>query len=126
MFGEKNIVGKEIIKFSSDKKVTLPKFTNAEENDELVYVRFNKYYMLLNINQYIEIISFLNRKIKDNTFLQEKNVLRSLKREVLCNTSKGLRCDKNRRIYLPIENCKEILCTGEGKHLILKPLRKKD
>lgn len=127
MFGENEIKGTSILQVDSKKRVQLPEFTGAENNDELIILMRLNETILMNKTDYLKLLnSFLNQE-KRETSLEEKKKIRSVIRVLCACCYDNIKCDKNRRIVLPIKlESDEIYCEGKCKHLILKPVKKED
>jgi len=125
MFGEKEIIGQTIVKIDSKKRIVLPKFTNAELNDELLVLDMTKYnadYISIHTeNSLNKCIDRLNEKYK-HANVDEKNKLRHIKRIIYTSVRDGIICDSNRRISLSgvSEEINEFICIGCKDHIKLK------
>lgn len=125
MFGEKQIIGNEILKIDSKKRIQLPEFTWAENNDELVILEILGETMLLNRKDYLKLINSFLHQEKQTTSIEEKRKYKNMIRLLSACCYDNIKCDKNRRITLPIKlESDEIYCEGIRKHLVLKQVKK--
>ena len=127
MFGEKQIKGVSFLQVDSKKRVQLPEFTGAENNDELVLLPMFGELILMNKIDYLRLINSFLYQEKMSTKPEEKTKYRNMIRSISACSYDNIKCDKSRRIVLPIKlESDEIYCEGKCKHLVLKQIKKED
>ena len=128
MFGEKSILGQSICTIDYKNRIILPKFTNAEEGDNLIVVDEIDFLSIYKEDTYMKKILLLEEKIKNSNSIDElrKNNLKLLLgyRTIL----KKVVCDKQHRINLgKIEtDTNEIMCIGANDHLIIQAKKRRN
>lgn len=125
MFGENQIIGEKNIKVSRNNKITLPKFTGAEEGDCLVFIRSLDDFMIFRTEHFLTLVDYYQKKLKTITDLDDRKKIKNNIKKLYYSILREVECDKNRQIILPSQiKCNEMQCIGQRKHLILKPIRK--
>jgi DNA-binding transcriptional regulator/RsmH inhibitor MraZ len=121
MFGEKDIIGNEVLKIDNKKRVVLPKFTYAEENDELIVVKLNNHISIHTICSFEKRMQKLREEYKSLDSIAKKRLLQ-IKRILCSELSNMVKCEKNGRINLNgvVDEEKEIICIGCKDHVKLK------
>ena len=124
MFGEEQIIGEKIIKTNSKSELKLPKFTRAEDGDELILGKLLGTYMIFSASKYFKAIESCEKAYKDEQNLENKNKLRKLLRIMYSGIIDELKCESG-IIKLPsnLKNTK-FNCQGQSKHLVLSPVKK--
>ena len=130
MFGEKNIIGSEIVTVKN-RKIKLPAFADVEGDDVLLLIKYGEDFAILNNDKYFGLIDKLKQERESTKDKKIKMELYSLINQLYRLQIRELKCNKDFTITLPKNfynsdklNCDKILCIGEGKHLILKPQKK--
>ena len=124
MFGDEQIVGKKVIKTNSKSELKLPKFTKAEDGEELVLGKLLGAYMIFSAPKYFKAIELCEKEYKDAQNTEDKAKFRKLLRIMYSGIINELKCE-NGIIKLPsnLKNTK-FNCQGQSKHLILSPIKK--
>lgn len=132
MFGEKEIQGNAIVK-SSKGKLKIPNFTGIEKDEEVVVfqVEANEEYWILSLSRFVEIMNSLEEKSKSVPSKEEAFKYRNYMKILCYHALRVVKCGKGNIISLPSLSTDKSLIesdsfelTGEGKKLILKPIKR--
>jgi len=121
MFGEERMYGQTNISLDVKRRMNVPTFTKAEQNERLVIVNEGDFFSIYEKNHYLEQIKDLEEQYSKTTNMDERRKMHLELLKFYQTILKEVVVDKQRRFVLgpnfePNEN---LCCIGAGDHIIL-------